>query len=258
MPRIDRLSALMARFELSVEPCTQDHANLWILGTAEDPHSLLLTRNSAPLAPSQNVLAFARVTWGGDDNPLLSALPGEVHQALDNDPEMKAISALFVAELAAKRCGVASVLNRLGEVLIVRLMRAQIEAGSIGSSLLAALADPRLSRAVVAIHDRPDHAWRLESLADEAGLSPSRFSDLFRWKVGQTPLAYLRRWRLILAKQDIARGERIQRVAARYCYGSPEALSRAFTAQFGCAPSSVRSSVRAAIKNALPDTGPVP
>ena len=69
MSRIDRLSALMARYELSVEPCAQDHANLWILGTAEDPHSLLLTRNSAPLAPSQNVLAFASVTWGGDDNP---------------------------------------------------------------------------------------------------------------------------------------------------------------------------------------------
>ncbi len=239
MLRIDRLSALMTRFELAVMPCDANDANFWILGDEAGPSTLVLLADGGACSGA-DTFACAQVTWGGHDNPLLSALPAKVHHDLTEDTEMQTIAKLFVAEMDAARCGVASVLNRLGEVLIVRLMRAQIEAGALQPGLLAALADPRLSRAVVAIHDRPDHPWRLDSLAGEAGLSPSRFSDLFRTRVNQTPLAYLRHWRLILAKQDIERGDRIQRVAARYCYGSSEALSRAFSAQFGHPPRDLR------------------
>ncbi|MEM7596838.1 MAG: AraC family transcriptional regulator [Pseudomonadota bacterium] len=230
----------MARFELTVTSCARAEANFWIFGTGNAPDSLCLTAAPCPVAQTRNALAFAHVAWGGRDNPLLAALPQEVRHPLSEDPEMQALTKLFIAEMQAARCGVASVLNRLGEVLVVRLMRAQIEAGSLQPGVLAALSDPRLSRAVVAIHDRPGHPWRLDDLAQEAGLSPSRFSNLFRTRVGQTPLAYLRQWRLILAKQDIERGDRMARVAARYAYGSPEALSRAFSAQFGRAPRSVR------------------
>lgn len=230
----------MARFELRVEPCLSQDANFWILGRQDVPQGLRMFRDANTTYKPDNILASARVTWGGIDNPMLSALPEEVHHTLADDADMQALTKLFITEMEAARCGAASVLNRLGEVLIVRLMRAQIEAGSMHSNLIATLADPRLSRAVVAIHDRPDHPWRLESLADEAGLSPSRFADLFRSRMGQPPLSYLRNWRLILAKQDIERGDRIQRVAARYCYGSPEALSRAFSARFGRTPKSIR------------------
>lgn len=240
MSRLDRLSALMARFELNVSPCPPEQANFCILGTDGTPTCLTMT--AKPLH-SQTALAHARVSWGGDDNPLLTALPGEIRHDLSDDPDMQTIARLFVSEMQAARCGVASVLNRLGEVLIVRLMRAQIEQGGVRVGILAALADPRLSRAVVAIHDRPGHPWRLDDLALEAGLSTSRFSHLFRTRVGQTPLSYLRYWRLVLAKQDIERGDRIARVAARYAYGSPEALSRAFSSQFGRAPRSVRAQI---------------
>jgi AraC-like DNA-binding protein len=243
MAQIDRLSALMSRFELTVTPCTRSDANFWILSSGEsnEPTSLEMHLESTPrLVPNARVLSCAKVTWGGQDNPLLSSLPIEVRHSLSDDPDMKTIATLFVAEMKASRCGVASVLNRLGEVLIVRLMRAQIEAGAMQNGLLAALADPRLSRAIVAMHDRPDEPWRLESLAEEAGLSASRFAELFRQRVGQTPLAYLRHWRLTLAKQDIERGTRIQQVASKYCYGSSEALSRAFSAHFGYAPRNLR------------------
>ncbi|MEO0752540.1 MAG: AraC family transcriptional regulator, partial [Pseudomonadota bacterium] len=236
MPRPDRLSALIARFELTVAACPPEQANFWIFGTEDRPSSLCLARSPCPVARADEALAFAHVSWGGADNPLLAALPDEVRHALLGDDDMQSLARLFVSELQAARCGVASVLNRLGEVLVVRLMRTQIEAGSLQPGLLAALSDPRLSRAIVAIHDRPGRAWRLDDLAGEAGLSTSRFADLFRTQVGQTPLAYLRHWRLILAKQDIERGDRIGRVAARYAYGSPEALSRAFSAQFGRPP----------------------
>lgn len=238
---MDRLSTLMSRFELRVQSCASQDANFLILGHENAPRHLQLIREASESPPHQDALAYAKVSWGGASNPLLTALPETVLYPLTGDPEMLALTQLFIAEMEGARCGVASVLNRLGEVLIVRLMRSQIEAGSLRPNVIAALADPRLSRAVVAIHDRPEHPWRLDSLAQEAGLSASRFADVFRDTVGQTPLAYLRQWRLILARQDIERGDRIQTVAVRYCYGSSEALSRAFSAKFGCAPRSIRT-----------------
>lgn len=245
MPRYDRLSALMSRFELSVETCSVDAANFLILGRADPstPQLLVLATQDVALSPDaegSDVLLSARVRWGGVQNPLLAALPPVIRHALPSDPEMRAVVALLLAEKDVARCGHASVLNRLGEVLIVRLMRAQIETGAMQTGLLGGLADPRLSRAIVAMHDRPDHLWRVETLAEEAGLSVSRFAELFRKAVGVTPLAYLRTWRLVLAKQDIERGERVQRVASRYCYGSTEALSRAVSQAYGASPVQLR------------------
>lgn len=138
------------------------------------------------------------------------------------------------------RCGSASVLNRLGEVLIVRMMREAIAEGSATPGVLGGLADSRLSRAIVAIHEKPGHAWRIEDLAEIAGLSRSRFAEVFSKAVGETPLSYLRHWRLALARQDIKRGNRIQAVARRYGYASGEALNHAIRKRFGVSPTALR------------------
>ena len=50
----------------------------------------------------------------------------------------------------------------------------------------------------------------------------------------------LRNWRLILARQDIEGGARIQSVARSYGYGSPEALSRAISQAYGTSPLQLR------------------
>lgn len=246
--RLDRLSALMSRFALRVRPCDGEGGDLLILGRDATPASLLLHVDGQPARPgtaTDAVLLRASVSWGGRDNPLLAALPAVIHHPLQDDPEIGAIVALMLAEIAAPRCGGPSVLDRLGEVLIVRLLRLQIERGATRPGLLGGLADPRLSRAIVAMHDRPGHPWRVETLADEAGLSISRFAELFRDKVGLAPLAYLRNWRLVLARQDIERGHRIQTVARRYGYGSAEALSRAVSQACGLSPLQLRKAARA-------------
>ncbi|MCP4184153.1 MAG: helix-turn-helix transcriptional regulator [Hyphomicrobiales bacterium] len=53
------------------------------------------------------------------------------------------------------------------------------------------MSDPRLGRAIVAIHDQSGHKWNNESLAAIAGLSPSRFLEVFLATVGEPPVAYL-------------------------------------------------------------------
>ena len=191
--------------------------------------------------PDQEVVFSARTEWGGADNPLLHTLPPMIDIDLRKEAELSMLVELIAAESEAKRCGVNGAVNRLAEVLIIRMLRRQIEMGQSAIGLLGGLAHPRLSKAIVAIHEQPGRSWSNDDMAEVAGLSISRFIELFRQRVGETPQSYLRRWRMILARQDIQRGDRIQQVAMRYGYGSSEALGRAFHKQFGHSPVHARS-----------------
>ncbi|WP_372836174.1 AraC family transcriptional regulator [Pontibacterium sp.] len=245
MSRFDRLSALISRFSLSVSPATSEGANLIVFCQPGNdlPNRVLLSPLKLMCGSEQEgyVPMFRACTdWGGQANPLLSALPSLIELDISDNAETGMLVQLLKAEGDAQRCGFGSVLNRLGEVLMVRLLRAQIEQGATEPGLLNGLSDARISRAIVAIHERPEKVWRNEDLAQIAGLSLSRFAELFVQIVGETPMAYLRRWRMVLARQDVERGERIQTVARRYGYGSGEALSRAFRRQFGESPLALR------------------
>lgn len=244
MSRYDRLSTLIDRFALKVLPGDAG-ANLVVLQspTARTPQRILLS----PIEPLEvdptsyaQVVFSATLEWGGRDNPLLETLPRLIDIDIGQTPEMAMLAQLIQAESEAQRCGVNGALNRLAEVLLIRILRYLIERGQSATGLLGGLADPRLSKAIVSIHQAPGKAWNNDQLAAEAGLSLSRFTELFHQRVGQTPQAYLRRWRMILARQDLQRGERVQRVAARYGYQSSEALGRAFQREFGLSPLQAR------------------
>lgn len=241
---MDRLTTLMERFQLSVHPAPLAQANLVALGAQGAPRSLVFyPRDELNLAPDMSasaVLLSVRVDWGAGHNPLVAALPQRVDFDLTQNPGTRDLVQVMLAESSARRCGAQSVVNRLGEVLMVRLLRSQIEVGTTEPGLLAGLADPRLSRAIVALHDHPGRLWNNGDLAAEAGLSLSRFSQLFAAELGETPMGYLRRWRLTLAHQDLARGDRVEAVARRYAYGSPEGFTRAFRKAYGVAPVSLR------------------
>ena len=245
MSRYDRLSTLIDRFALRVLPDNAEQSNLVVLQCATElqPCSILISTLDAlspQLYQNQTPLFCARIEWGGADNPLLTTLPHLIEINLEDAPEMSMLVQLLKAESEAQRCGVSGALNRLGEVLMIRILRYLIERGQSATGLLGGLADQRLSKAIVSIHEAPGRCWKNDDLAAIAGLSMSRFAELFRQRVGETPQSYLRRWRMILARQDIQRGERVQQVANRYGYGSSEALGRAFQRQFGHNPLAAR------------------
>lgn len=245
MSRYDRLSALIARFTLRVAQGERGEANLVVFESTASraPSRVVFSTDGAvdgEPALDEAVTFCALAEWGGSANPLIAALPDRVELDVGDDGETALLLRLLKAEGESRRCGSGAVLDRLGEVLMVRLLRAQIKSGAASRGLLGGLADPRLSRAIVALHEQPGRGWRSEDLAGIAGLSLSRFAELFVEVVGVTPMAYLRRWRMTLARQDIERGERIQTVARRYGYGSSEALTRSFRRQFGATPMRLR------------------
>ncbi|NRB04301.1 MAG: AraC family transcriptional regulator [Rhodobacteraceae bacterium] len=243
MQQFDRLTTLIDRFKLTVSPAAEDEANLIVFATANGTpdRAVFCTRDAGSIPLEGPVLFYARVDWSGPNNPFLKALPETVHFDLSHDQDSIGLAQMMLSELTAHRCGAGSVLSRLGEVLIVRMMRAQIETGSTQPGLLAGLSDQRLSRAIVAMHDRPGHAWRNEDLAALAGMSLSRFAETFLAEVGEPPAKYLRRWRLILSRQDIVKGHRVDAVARRYGFASPEGFTRAFKKHYGATPMSLRS-----------------
>jgi len=127
--------------------------------------------------------------------------------------------------------------SHLAGMLFVELMRAAPLNGEGRAGLLTALADPRIARALNALHRDPARAWTLPLLAAEAHMSRSNFAARFRQLAGVPPLDYLRRWRLHLAERALrTQGVSVAAAAALAGYGSDSAFGHAFRQAFGRSP----------------------
>ena len=237
---LDRLTALLDRMRLRIHAAQPEAANLVALKDAAGAVRLLLSPGSTGAGQGETgqvICAFA-VDFGSDDSPLLQAIPDRLSEAVDPGSDIDRLVELLAGEYREGRCGGPAVLARLGEVLVVWILRRQIEAGAAMPGLFGGLAHPRISLALVAMHDAPDRPWRSADLADVAGLSHSHFKQLFVETVGVAPMAYLRRWRMVLARSDLRGGARVDRVARRYGYAAPDAFARAYRREFGSNPGS--------------------
>jgi AraC-like DNA-binding protein len=193
-------------------------------------------------AGSELVCATLRFE-GGAMHPLARALPPLVLVPLAKLPALRSTLDLLFAEADHARCGQRLLANRLFEVLLIQLLRWLLddprddpERAALPVGLLAGLADPTLARALVAMHEQPARPWTLPLLAAQAGMSRSAFAAAFKHIVGDTPGEHLAQWRLALARQRLARGDALKRVALDVGYGSAPALSRAFAARIGMSP----------------------
>lgn len=246
MNKPDRLSALISRFELQAEIVTDvSNANFFLFCSSRSGELSRIEfwpkgAGVRPEMDAKELLVAASISMGGDVNPLALALPNPTVLTVEEELAIKGLGELILSEVSDARCGRQTTLRRLFEVLVVLILRQAIQKHSDKKGLLAGLADDRICRSIVAIHEQPGFDWNVEDLADRTGLSRSQFMERFKSCVGQTPAHYLREWRLTLARQDLEKGERVKTVAQRYGYKSQEALSRAFSQRFQCSPSQYR------------------
>jgi len=109
--------------------------------------------------------------------------------------------------------------------------------GAAGIGWLGALSDPRLGRALRAIHDDIARPWTVAQLAAVAGMSRAAFAAHFTRRVGQAPLAYVRAWRLTLARAALGRRDAdVASIASKVGYTSQSAFGHAFRRSFGTSP----------------------
>jgi AraC-like DNA-binding protein len=132
--------------------------------------------------------------------------------------------------------------TRLADILVIAVLRSWLsEAPQAETGWLAGVRDPRLGRALFAIHERPAHPWDLASLGKEAGMSRSAFSGRFTTVVGEPAMQYLTRWRLQLAHRELQQTpDGLGEIAQRVGYSTEAAFCKAFKREFGVTPSSVR------------------
>ena len=169
-----------------------------------------------------------------------------VDTLLERHPEILAILKAMESEVCGRRVGFAGILGRLADVVSAVIVRGWVECGCGGASgLVDALRDPRLARAIAALHRDPGRNWTVAALAAEAGCSRSVFAKRFQGLIGIPPLRYVAELRMRLAAQWMSHDRTpIEIVAGSIGYASQAAFSRAFKRMTGHSPGMVRSSSR--------------
>ncbi|WP_221030563.1 AraC family transcriptional regulator [Actomonas aquatica] len=153
----------------------------------------------------------------------------------------------ITAEAENLRPGGDTIITRFSDILVIQAIRAWIDHDpSAQQGWLGALRDPQIGRAIAMVHRDPVRDWNLQSLADTAAMSRSAFAAAFQEKVGETPMHYVRRWRMGLAESWLREGQAtVAEIADRLGYQSEAAFSRAFKSMRGVSPGSLRKGANA-------------
>lgn len=175
-------------------------------------------------------------------HPLLRALPPSfVVRADDGGDSFRQLAGLLLDIARQGVFGQQIILDKLADSLFVMAVCAYTEQARDARGLLAALADERLARALAALHAEPGRDWRVETLADLAGMSRTTFATTFSEALGQGPIQYLTEWRVSEARRLLAdRRLSVAQIAEQLGYQSEAAFRRAYKRVEGTGPGEVR------------------
>ena len=174
---------------------------------------------------------------------LLGTLPPVVHlEARSDRAALRWSIERMMEELREDRPGAALVAQHLAHMMLVQALRLYLSDQPPGPlqervGWFYALADPQMSAAIGAMHADPARRWTLQALAAHVGMSRSVFAQRFRETVGETPIAYLTRWRMVLAGDRLTHTrDSLAQTALSLGYDSENAFNTAFKRVMGCPP----------------------
>ncbi|MCP4808530.1 MAG: AraC family transcriptional regulator [Proteobacteria bacterium] len=169
-------------------------------------------------------------------------LPSVLHTGSDQTaPWLDTSLRMLAAEVGAPAGD--AIVGRLAEVLFIQVLR-KLASRPEPPRWLQALGGLGIGRALTLVHSDPQTAWTAKTLAARAGMSMSVFVERFQALVGESPSAYITRWRMTLACGALRHGEHgMFEVAQLVGYSSEAAFSKAFKREMGQSPSVWRRSV---------------
>ncbi|CCV13947.1 AraC family transcriptional regulator [Mesorhizobium sp. STM 4661] len=176
---------------------------------------------------------------GRHANELLQTLPPVIHlRRAEEQATLRWSIELMMQELREARPGASLMAQHLAHMMLVQTLRLYLSQQSgAGFGWFAALGDPPVGAALSAIHADPAHNWNLEELAAKAGMSRTVFARRFREKVGETPVAYVTRWRMMLAAERLMSSrDPLSRIASSVGYESENSFNTAFRRVMGSSP----------------------
>ncbi|NYJ10988.1 AraC-like DNA-binding protein [Rhizobium leguminosarum] len=189
-------------------------------------------------------LAGARFAVGGNSaDMLLEMLPPIVHLSRETERDALRWSIeRMMQELSSHQPGGHLMAQHLSHMMLLQALRIHLSDGHQRKGWFYALADRNLSGAIRAMHANPARNWTLAELGETAGMSRSVFAERFKATVGETPIEYLSRWRMLLACSRFESGDDpVSVVAPALGYQSESAFSKAFKRVVGCSPRQYRA-----------------
>ncbi len=186
---------------------------------------------------------------GSADRLFLAGLPDVLVVKLRSDSAgswLEGSVRHLVTEAEAGRPGTAVLLSKMAEALFIETLRnymAELPAEHTG--WLAAARDPLVGAALSQLHADPGRPWSVADLAAAVGASRTVLGERFTHFLGEPPMAYLTRWRLTLAAQELRTSHKtVLQVALEVGYQSESAFNRAFKRELGVPPARYRKGFR--------------
>ncbi len=226
---------------------------------ARDEAPLILRHGGA----GESCEMFSALLWFSAycRHSVLRILPPLIHVRASELPMAGSLAGAMealVTETLAQRPGWRLSASRLGELLLVNILREHLlrAVGSTDAGWWRALSDPAIARAITHMHRHPAQAWTVDALAREAAMSRSRFSERFKSLVGDTPMGYLSAHRMALAAEQLEAGRvPLAQVVQEAGYESDKVFARAFRRWSGLSPTAYAKrelAQRAAMEGAPP------
>jgi AraC-like DNA-binding protein len=177
-------------------------------------------------------------------HPLLRALPEIIHVNVESGLGLlDGLIAMADAESGRPRPGSGALTDLLCGLLLVQVLRAQLAVDSQAAApWINGLQDGRIGKALELIHEDPAKSWTVARLASAVSMSRSSFAPRFVESVGESPMRYVARCRVLRAAQ-LLDGEHVSvsEAMGRVGYESESSFSKAFSRYLGCSPGAYRS-----------------
>ena len=186
-------------------------------------------------------------------NPVLEAMPNIMVFSTTNSvgSNLESIIKLMIAEVETNGEGSNAIIDRLSDILFIEAIRTYILLHDNNQGYIAALIDPRLSKALTSFHKQPEINWTVQTLSEEAGMSRSAFADKFKQMVDMSPMEYVTGWRMQHAYEALASDNKsVMQIAEDSGYQSEAAFRKAFKKQFGIGPGIARREAKEQIVHA--------
>lgn len=225
-------------------------------GAGDDPPREFVVRETDPYRridgadwATSDVIVGGNVDVNPAGNALLgTALPpvGHVRASAPQAQRLRDILNVLLDEVTASRAGATFALRHLGQLMLLEALRAYVaQATSLSPGWLRLTTDHQLRAALDLMHAQPGRHWRFDELAHAAAMSRTTFAERFRTVAGETPLAYLTSWRMLLAQRSLRETDvRIGPLAFELGYTSESAFSNAFKREVGMSPLHYRTQAR--------------
>lgn len=168
---------------------------------------------------------------------LINALPEMIYFQLSPDCTVSCTARWLLHEVFEQRFARQEMLDKLGEVFILQILRHVTEQGSLQQGLLFAFNHPQLSKVINKIHCYPAENWTVDNLAQLAAMSRSKFAASFKAILGQTPYDYITDVRIATAQKLLKHNKPVNFVAAEVGYEHGSAFARIFKKKLGVSPS---------------------